>query len=68
MVEQQKSLAKTEGFIEEIMEGQKVVKVFCHESESKKNFMKLNGQLYEDGEKANRYGNSLLIWSICATP
>lgn len=60
MVEQQKSLAKVEGFIEEIMEGQKVVKVFCHESESKKDFMKLNEQLYDDGEKANRYGNSLM--------
>lgn len=60
MVEQQKSLAKVEGFIEEIMEGQKVVKVFCHESECKKDFMKLNRQLYDDGEKANRYGNSLM--------
>ena len=60
MMEQQKSLARAEGFIEEIMDGQKVVKVFCHEEESKKDFVKLNEQLYADGEKANRYGNSLM--------
>lgn len=60
MTSQQKSLATVEGFIEEIMEGQKVVKVFCHEEECKKNFVKLNNQLCHDGELANRYGNSLM--------
>ncbi|SFL44603.1 ATP-binding cassette, subfamily B [Lachnospiraceae bacterium KH1T2] len=60
MTEQQKSLAKEEGFIEEMMEGQKVIKVFCHEEESKKAFVKLNDQLFHDGDTANRYGNMLM--------
>lgn len=60
MVKQQKSLAKEEGFIEEMMQGQKVVKVFCHEDESKEEFKKLNEQLFEDGEKANQKGNILM--------
>ncbi|MCC8067239.1 MAG: ABC transporter ATP-binding protein/permease [Clostridiales bacterium] len=59
MVKQQKSLADEEGFIEEIMDGQKVVKVFCHEEESKADFIKLNDQLFEDGTKAHTYGNIL---------
>ncbi len=59
MMQQQRSLANEEGFIEEIMDGQKVVKVFCHEDESKADFVKLNQQLFEDGEKANIYGNIL---------
>ena len=57
MVAQQKSLAKEEGFIEEMLQGLKVVKVFCHEEESKKDFVKLNEQLFTDSQKANRYGN-----------
>ena len=60
MMAQQRSLAKEEGFIEEMIQGQKVVKVFCHEDECKKNFDKLNEQLFSDGEQANRYGNSLM--------
>lgn len=60
MMEQQKSLAKEEGFIEEMIQGQKVVKVFCHEEECKKDFDKLNEKLFSDGELANRYGNSLM--------
>ena len=60
MMAQQKSLAKEEGFIEEMIQGQKVVKVFCHEDECKKDFDKLNEQLFSDGEQANRYGNSLM--------
>ena len=59
MVEQQKSLAEEEGFIEEIMDGQKVEKVFCHEEESKADFVKLNDKLFKDGETANIYGNVL---------
>ncbi len=59
MVRQQKSLAEEEGFIEEIMDGQKVVKVFCHEEESKADFVKLNDKLFKDGEAANIYGNVL---------
>ena len=60
MMAQQKSLAKEEGFIEEMIQGQKVVKVFCHEDECKKAFDKLNEQLFSDGEQANRYGNALM--------
>ena len=59
MMEQQKSLAKEEGFIEEMMEGQKVVKVFCHEEESKQDFIKLNDALFDASQKANKYGNIL---------
>lgn len=60
MMKQQKSLAKEEGFIEEMMEGQKVVQVFCHEEESKEAFVKLNEQLFRDGEQANMHGNILM--------
>jgi len=59
-LKQQKSLAKTEGFIEEMMHGQKVVKVFCHEAESQKDFDKVNEQLCEDATKANRFANILM--------
>lgn len=59
MVAQQRSLADEEGFIEEIMDGQKVVKVFCHEEDSKADFVKLNDKLFEDGKKAHTYGNVL---------
>jgi ATP-binding cassette subfamily B protein len=44
-VRQQKSLGKTEGYIEEMMNGQKVVKVFCHENASEEEFDKLNDEL-----------------------
>ncbi len=60
MMAQQRSLAAEEGFIEEMMEGQKVVQVFCHEEEGKQQFMKLNEQLFLDGEKAHRNGNILM--------
>lgn len=60
MMKQQSSLAKEEGYIEEMMDGQKVIQVFCHEEESKKNFTRLNDQLFADSEKANRYGNILM--------
>lgn len=59
MSKQQQSLAKEEGFIEEMMNGQKVIKVFCHEEEGKKDFLKHNEQLFEDSSKANIYGNIL---------
>ena len=60
MLAQQQSLAKEEGFIEEMMEGQKVVKVFCHEEESRRDFDRLNEQLFSDGEQANKIGNILM--------
>ncbi|MBQ1483027.1 MAG: ABC transporter ATP-binding protein [Erysipelotrichaceae bacterium] len=60
MVAQQKSLAKEEGFIEEMMEGMKVVKVFTHEEEAKKKFDEVNIQLFEDSNKANSNANMLM--------
>ncbi len=54
---QQKSMAKTEGFVEEMMNGQKVIQVFCHEEEAKKGFDEVNEQLFKDAESANRFAN-----------
>ena len=59
-VRQQRALGETEGFIEEMMNGQKVVKVFCHEAESEKQFDRINESLFEDARKANRYANMLM--------
>lgn len=56
---QQNALGRTEGFIEEMMNGQKVIKVFCHERESEADFDRLNDFLYEESRKANRYANIL---------
>ncbi|MBR0137359.1 MAG: ABC transporter ATP-binding protein, partial [Erysipelotrichaceae bacterium] len=60
MAASQKSLADEEGFIEEMMEGMKVVKVFTHEEEAKKDFDKVNQQLFEDARNANSTANSLM--------
>lgn len=57
---QQKDLGKLDGYIEEMMEGQKVVKVFCHEEEAEINFDKLNDALCESADKANMYANILM--------
>lgn len=54
---QQQSLGAVNGYIEEMMEGQKVVKVFCHEEENIKEFKELNDQLYESSRNANTYAN-----------
>ena len=59
-VRQQAALGSTEGFVEEMMNGQKVVKVFCHEAESLKQFDQINEALYEDARKANRFANMLM--------
>ena len=59
-VRQQKALGKTEGFIEEMMSGQKVVKVFNHETESCKDFDRINGELYKEASKANSFANILM--------
>ena len=56
---QQRSLGKTEGFIQEMMTGQKVVKVFCHEEQCKADFKEINDSLYEDAWRANAYANTL---------
>ena len=57
---QQKALGVAEGYIQEIMNGQKVVKVFCHEEESKARFDEVNTALCEDSYRANRYANILM--------
>ncbi len=57
---QQQDLGKVNGFIEEMMEGQKVVKVFCHEEESIKDFKELNNRLFESAYQANRFANVLM--------
>ena len=59
MVAQQTSLAEEEGFVEEMMKGQKVVKVFTHEDEAAKKFDELNKKLFEDSSRAHMYGNVL---------
>lgn len=56
-LEQQKNLGKVNGYIEEMMNGQKVVKVFCHEEESKTEFKKINDELYECANRANKFVN-----------
>ena len=57
---QQMAIGKTEGYIEEMMNGEKVVKVFCHEKASIEDFDKINDALFRDAEKANRYANTLM--------
>lgn len=57
---QQKDIATVNGNIEEMMNGQKVVKVFNHEEEAIKKFTELNEQLYESASKANTYANILM--------
>ncbi len=56
---QQQSVAKTEGFIQEMMNGQKVIKVFCHENESIEDFDKINDSLFQDSLRAHAYANTL---------
>lgn len=56
----QRAVARTEGFVEEMMQGQKVIKVFCHEEETKADFDKVNGYHFEQSDKANRYANMLM--------
>lgn len=59
-VQQQISTAKVEGFIEETVNGEKVVKVFTHENATIADFKKLNDQVKSDSEKANTYGNIIM--------
>ena len=54
---QQKNLGMINGYIEEMMEGQKVVKVFCYEEKGKERFDELNENLYDSASKANKYVN-----------
>ena len=57
---QQKDLGKVNGFIEETMEGQKVVKVFCHEEESIRAFNEMNDRLFDSAKNANTFANILM--------
>ena len=59
-LEQQTNLGIVNGYIEEMMEGQKVVKVFCHEDESIRKFDELNDQLFTSADNANRFANILM--------
>ena len=58
-VRQQHAIGKAEGFIEEMIHGQKVVKVFCHEDATIADFDVVNDELYHEAERANKYANTL---------
>ncbi len=58
-VKQQKNLGEVNGFIEEMMGGQKVVKVFCHEEENMERFDKINEELCDSSYNANKFANIL---------
>ena len=58
-IRQQKSMGQAEGFIQEMMNGQKVVKVFCHETACQEDFDRINDSLYEDSRRAHAYANIL---------
>lgn len=75
-MEQQKNLGALNGYIEEMMNGQKVVKVFCHEEENKEQFRELNNKLYASADHANTFANVLgpinaqlgnVSYVLCAT-
>ena len=59
-IRQQVDLGAVDGFIEEMLDGQKVVKVFCHEEAAMKDFHEVNERLRESTDKANRYANLLM--------
>ncbi len=59
-IDQQVNIGKVNGYIEEMMEGQKVVKVFCHEEESKEKFKELNEALFDSAYQANQFANILM--------
>ena len=59
-IKQQEDLGRVNGYIEEMIEGQKVVKVFCYEEENKKNFDELNEELCDSATSANAYANILM--------
>ncbi len=58
-MKQQRSIGRAEGYIQEMMNGQKVVKVFCHESKCEEGFEEINQALFEDSSKAHAYANIL---------
>ncbi len=75
-IAQQKSVGKTEGYIQEMMNGQKVIKVFCHEDRANEDFDRLNEELCQNAFKAHAYANCLgpiimnignILYVVCAT-
>lgn len=58
--EQQKVIGQINGYIEEMINGQKVIKVFCHEEKSKKDFDKINDKFQDEAYKANKFANILM--------
>ena len=74
-IRMQRSIGSAEGYIQEMMNGQKVIKVFCHEEKAKDGFDSINQQLYEDSYRAHAYANMLgpiimnignVLYVICA--
>ena len=59
-IKQQEAVGKVNGYIEEMINGQKVVKVFCHEEKAKEGFDKINEELFNDTYIANKYANILM--------
>lgn len=59
-IAQQKNIGKVNGYIEEMMEGQKVVKVFCHEEKSIEEFTKMNNELFDSANNANKFANIMM--------
>ena len=57
---QQQKIGTLNGYIEEMINGQKVVKVFCHEKEAQEGFDKVNDDLFDSADKANKYANILM--------
>ena len=59
-MKQQESMGEAEGFAEEMIHGQKVIKVFCHEEAAKADYAKVNDKLFDAADRANKYGNILM--------
>ncbi len=59
-IKQQRDLGELDGYIEEMMDGQKVIKVFCHEEEAKEGFRRVNDALCDSATKANTFANLLM--------
>ncbi len=75
-IRQQKAVGATEGYVQEMMNGQKVIKVFSHEDTVIEDFDQINNQLYEDSRRAHAYANTLgpiimnignVLYVLCAT-
>lgn len=63
-IAQQRDVGAVNGYIEEMMEGQKVVKVFCHEEKSVEQFQKINDKLFDSANNANKFAN--IMMPVCA--